>query len=344
MRRIMGISVLILFCCLWVHTGLAQTFIPRNYYGARLEPVNKVFSGAGQGNWSTAISDYRQALKGKYDPAVINDYFGFENSTAATDTFVSKMKTWLAQCPNYTVLQIGVPFGSNAYEGGPFVDKSQDIADGKYDTQIKYLYSKLNDLNVPIYFRFGFEANGAWNGYPVASYKPAFIRAVNFLRSSVLANNSAAVWNIAAAGSSSYASWYPGDQYVDWWSIDLFNPAEITSSLTSNYFRDADIHGKPVMIGESTAAPGVNKGWDTWFKPYFELIHNNPGIKSFNYINWDWRSMKNSQWGDCRIQQSASVTASYAQEMASPLYAHASTIKAFGDNLKPPAPKSLTLK
>ena len=328
------------------HTLFAQSFLPRNYYAAKLEPLSTVLHGAGQCYWDNGAVEYRQALRGLYDPAVINDYFNVGVADSETDNIIGNLiKSWLGKFPNFTALQIGLNMKGLA----------EEVANGSYDNNINYFFTALNGLGRPVYLRIGYECNGSWNSYSPQRYKDAFIRVTNLLRKHALGNKAATIWSIAAGGRSDYMSWYPGDQYVDWWSIDVFRPAEIKSSTTQRYLADAASCGKPVMIGESTPRGiGVLSGqtsWDAWFKPYFDLIHANPGIKAFSYINWNWdQHAEYAGWGDCRIGQNAIVTGLYAQEMNSTQYLHASTSQGFYDSVTPIshttplAPKHLVLK
>ena len=113
--------------------------------------------------------------------------------------------------------------------------------------------------------------------------------------------------------------------------IDLFSTWHFTASITLNFMSDANVHQKPVMIGESCprelGVTGGQQSWDDWFAPYFALIRNNAGIKAFCYINWSWDWQ--SGWQDGRIERNATVTRNYRDEMALPLYLHATTKKDF---------------
>jgi len=102
--------------------------------------------------------------------------------------------------------------------------------------------------------------------------------------------------------------YYPGDEWVDWWAVDLFSTKGMINSKP--FLREAHSHRKPMMIGESTPKGiGVLDGrqsWDQWFVPYFKLIHDHPGIKAFCYINWNWAKYAQwKNWGDARLQQNA---------------------------------------
>jgi Concanavalin A-like lectin/glucanases superfamily/Purple acid Phosphatase, N-terminal domain/Dockerin type I domain/Glycosyl hydrolase family 26 len=317
-----------------------SSYMPRNYYGARLEPVSKVLHGAGCCNWATSVQEYRQTLNNKYDPVIIQDYSSITCGPSCADNFIIQLRNWMNNFPNYTALEIGIQLGTYAYEGGPFVDLSQNVTNGQYDSNLNYLFTSLKGLNIPIYFRLGFEVNGcSWNLYSATSYQNGFIHVTNLLRSSNLNSSAATVWTIVPSCSSNYMNWYPGDQYVDWWGIDLYPVNELSMATTQNFLSDANIHGKPVMIPESSAiklgSVSGQQRWDAWYKPFFELIHNNPGIKAFTYENTNWSKYPVTWpgWGNAQIGSDSVITILYAQEMASPLYLHASTQQSFFDSL-----------
>ena len=120
--------------------------------------------------------------------------------------------------------------------------------------------------------------------------------------------------------------------FCDWWGIDTFDAAEMTSRATQEFCAAAGEHGKPVMIGEATP-PGIGvldgqASWEAWFAPFFALIQRQPEIKLFSYINWDWPYWSDAlgfawhDWGDCRIEQNSVVAGKYLAEMATRLYEH----------------------
>ena len=121
----------------------------------------------------------------------------------------------------------------------------------------------LNAWGNPVFVRIGYEANGSWNAYEANSYKQAFQRITNIFRSN--ATNIATVWCVhPITNLNNMLSYYPGDSYVDWWSIDLFEPNFMNSSNTQNFLNEAVQHSKPVMIGESCPSGiGVDSGQDS---------------------------------------------------------------------------------
>jgi hypothetical protein len=213
----------------------------------------------------------------------------------------------------------------------------QEVADGQLDAQIHALCEGLRLLQRPASIRIGFEFNGPWNGYEPQAYKAAWRRIVSTFRTSGL-DEVAAVWCYCPPPSSrehphgrdrDYLAYYPGDDYVDWWSIDLFSAEDFRLDNTQAFLQDAQQHGFPVMIGESTPrwVGGVRAGeetWRSWFAPYFTFIHAWPAIKAFCYISWNWAEYPLwADWGDARIWINKAILQRYRQELADPVYRHA---------------------
>ena len=192
----------------------------------------------------------------------------------------------------------------------------------------------LKELGRPVFLRIGYEFHGAWNGYSPASYRASFLRVVAALRSE-RASQVATVW-CAEAGAlpEDYMKYYPGDESVDWWAIDLFDKEHFTRPMLGRFMEDSRARRKPVMIGESTARHvGTLDGaraWTQWFEPYFAFIESNPNVKAFCYINWDWApwakrySTDWADWGDCRIQKSELVARRFLDRIRPELYLKAS--------------------
>jgi len=147
-------------------------------------------------------------------------------------------------------------------------------------------------------------------------------------------DNVATVWCACPfnLGTDPVEPYYPGDNYVDWFGVDVFFARHITGKYkpVEDFLKLAIKHKKPVMIGETTAAgTGVEKGkesWDEWFKPFFKLIHDHKQIKAFCYINWDWLKDKTwgspGTWGNCRIEENKVVKKNYINEMSNERYIH----------------------
>ena len=306
--------LMLLFC------DSAAAYQPRNNYGARLEPIGKVLHGAGQD--LDGFSGYTNVMDANEHPTVFMAYYNI------WDRFAGSLRTQLDSFREFNDSYLSAQIGLY------LVDSYQQIAAGGLDEQVETWCRELEKLGHPVYLRIGYEANGSWNGYEPNAYKSAFIRITNIIRNLHL-NNVATVWCIVPDSASQYMPYYPGDEYVDWWSIDLFNASQINSSDTSAILDNAHSHGKPVMIGESSPADFQTTGgwtsWNGWFVPYFNLINNRPGIKAFCYINWNWpvKMPELAAWGDCRLESNAIVAQNYRDQMSSSLFYHATDEKTF---------------
>ena len=218
--------------------------VARSYFGARLEPRSQVLVGAGQ----VSVDDFKAfagALRGQANPVIFMDYVDLHSS--AIPAFFEELKGKLASIPWYCVPQIGLGFDDDS--GKPYDDR---VAAGAYDVNIRLLAHCLKELGRPTFLRIGYEFHGTWNGYSPASYRAAFVRVVAALRSEG-ASQVASVW-CAEAGSlpEDYLKYYPGDESVDWWAIDLFDKDHFSRPMLGRFMEDSRARRKPVMIGEST--------------------------------------------------------------------------------------------
>jgi hypothetical protein len=305
-------------------------YLPREYYGAKYEPVDQIIHGAGQDAsqspiWEEAFDRYTEFVGANRRPVTFQDYSTWRTPQSWYDGLKTRLDAYEAQ-GHYTIPQIGLslPVGVEAYKNSPVTDAQiQAMADG------------FKSLDRPVFIRIGYEVNGTWSTYyqNPELYKNDFRRIVTKFREEEV--QFASLWNVYPAYSSWWGSWdfmktmYPGDEYVDWFSFDTFFQGEHGSEHMQEFLDQAHAHGKPVMIGE--AAPrNLNTGdaaaWDAWFKSFFELIQNEPGIKGHTYINWDWEAVPGffDGWGDSRLETADPlVQQNYLDEVSNPIYYHA---------------------
>ncbi len=325
-----GLTVLGMFMFVTLLTSASFAdpgFVPRVYYGAKLEPVRGVLHGAGQCNWED-VEAYCRAIE-PHRPVIFMDYFNLKGDATA---FGQRLRATLDRFPSYTVVQLGLSMTS---DGRPHLHYEHEVAAGEHDAKIEALVEMLGKLGVPVYLRVGYECNGSWNGYKPVPFQEAFRRVAARVRES--GAEVAIIWNPHPPELDAAMPYYPGDEWVDWWAVDLFGAHEI--EVCKPLVALAHEHGKPVMIGESTphtvGVHGGQESWDGWFAPYFELIRTSPGIKAFCYINWDWTIRpKWANWGDARLQENEIVARHYRHEMDLPLYLHSSTDAAFREALR----------
>jgi hypothetical protein len=136
------------------------------------------------------------------------------------------------------------------------------------------------------------------------------------------------------------ARFYPGDQYVDWVGVSLFqqlypwahntDEGEFsggTMEQVTDVLEFATARDKPIMIAESTPFFGMDLAeedpsilqqynltehvdiWDLWFQPTLDLIEQYD-IGMWSYINCDWNSQpmwRGIGFGDTRLASSPRV-------------------------------------
>jgi hypothetical protein len=223
----------------------------------------------------------------------------------------------IANRPHAYSPQIGLDF----YSHYPRLDITQprditrEIARGQYDRKIRELARLFKGMAVPVFLRPGFEFGG--NGYGRHAAKQYWVEAwkrIHALFRSEGASNVAFVWNTLDAAD--YQDYYPGDEYVDWWAINVFDDNADVHPFINAFIADAGIHGKPVMIAEATPRHvGSTRGeesWHEWYEPFFRLLARHRHIKAFCYINASWKDYPDKSFGqDCRIQKDAYVASQY---------------------------------
>lgn len=242
----------------------------------------------------------------------------------------------------------------------PLFGIDHEVANGtRWDVRLLDLANVFAAYRKPALVRIGGEFNGWWNGYHPYEFPKAFRKIVSLFRAAG-ALNVAFVWCYEPAGPGDFADqnasggykWYPGDDVVDWFSIDLFAVADISGptsghGILTNYGRTlsfldfAVAKARPVVIAESApfefnlAEPAeAAQSWTKWFTPYFDLITQHPEVKWFTYINFDWTISSYyvaSGWKNNDMSQSPSLATRYAAELAKPKYLHAGAISLLKD-------------
>jgi hypothetical protein len=174
--------------------------------------------------------------------------------------------------------------------------------DSKIDKKIQKLLEYVHKSKAKhIFLRVGYEFDNPDFDYdnPVV-YKRAFRKLVDTCRRhQVCRHETAFVWHSWAAGITNYSlsDYYPGDDYVDWVGISLFQ--QFYSNDTGGSLEDvrpvldfARQHNKPIMIAESTPFGGIDQlqdPWNEWFQPALNLIEEHD-IAMWSYINCDWNA------------------------------------------------------
>lgn len=316
------------------------------YHGALLEPVDGVIHGAGQS--PDAFRNYFQVMDSSEKPVSSMYYLRL---LGITPGWSREVKTDLFRYGDKLIIpHIGL---SLTIDGRPEAHYEHLVAAGQMDKEILIMVEALKELAMPVFLRIGYECNGmGWNGYLPDSYRQAFRRIADRIRVEQL--EVATVWNIAVEGEPNFMDYYPGDDVVDWWAINIFDADMWTHPLTIAFLDSAKAHGKPVMIAESTPRyVGANQGdvsWNQWFSPFFQVLNQSGQIKAFFYINWDWSTTPLwPDWGDARLEtpQAATVLERYRQQLDAMFFVHATSESEFrrklgySDEQAPAVPESV---
>lgn len=315
----MRLLALLLFTVMSLAASNVPEMKERAYYGARLEPRDSVIHGAGQD--PEAFAEYHKLMgENGLAPSLYMAYIGAKGASRA----IHKWREAVERYPDdHMILQLGF---SMTHDGQPEKRYEHDVAAGQYDDDIREMIQGLVEIGYPVMIRIGYEFNGPWNGYQPESYAAAFRHITNLIREIDSEGLIATVWCIEAFKMEGMMDFYPGDEYVDWWGIDVFAIEHFDNVPT--FMSAAEKHGKPVIIGESTPRRvGVLDGeesWDRWFAKYFAMIREWPGLKAISYINWDWADKREDwrDWGNGRVQDNPVVWEKWKEQLSHEVWLH----------------------
>ena len=221
--------------------------------------------------------------------------------------------THLDQYAGYGLPQIDLGFNAagQSYEAA--------IAEGQLDEAIERLCWGLQQLNRPALLRLGYAFNSSWRAYEATSYVEAWQRLAQTLRGRWGLDHVALVWTQKDDGGSDYLAYYPGDEYVDWWSIDVAAPQDLRRSRA--FVDAAKERGYPVLVGVVTPVTTdlgrAEQAWPHWFIPFLRFLRHHSNIKAFTYIDWDWSQTE-------RFVDPV-LFARYRSELMNPIYLHAAS-------------------
>jgi len=344
------------------NTGFIQTNTTNQSTPSRAKfepPTGKILVFAGQDNES--IGGLAPYVDGYVDhfptPAGVTLYTGIGGNDGS---FGGKNKSGLQGIyetmdpgngpSNMSLLMKSEKFKNSALAIGlSLVNNEEKVAAGALDDNIKQLGDFLLSLgNRPVFLRIGYEFDGhPWNHYDKKSWIAAYKRIKDRLDAQGV-TNTAYVWQSVGFVSDPYelATWYPGDEYVDWCGFSFFDRWREVQMI--EFAREK---GKPAFIAESSATISsatskfdgktketilsnpaqAEEAWEKWFIPYFDMIENNTDvIKAIHYINCNWKvrpmwfDNPTFQDVDARLQESPMIKEKWLSKMNTPNYLNAS--------------------
>jgi mannan endo-1,4-beta-mannosidase len=205
------------------------------------------------------------------------------------------------------------------------------IIAGNHDDYIREFARAVKQVNGVIYLRPMHEMNGDWypwagtvNGNSPSEYVPAFRHIVNIFRQEG-ADNVRWVWtpnNVGLPdwGTSSFKSYYPGDNYVDFAGIDGYNfgTSQPWSSWTSfeglfdqAYKTITGFTQKPIIIAETASAERGGSKADWVREAYAKIGSSYPRIVAVIWFN----EGKETDWP---VDSSDESLAAYKQALGEP--------------------------
>lgn len=242
------------------------------------------------------------------------------------------------------------------------VNQLGNINNGSLDSKIDSMINTLKGFNRPVYLRFGYEFDGAWNSYDPAQFKSAWTRIWNRVGTLNARNNISMVWHSSTYCGGTYlgrpfSDWYPGDGYVDMVAVSYFTASDCNYSAVDAVANFAHAHGKQVMIAESTpqgyaigastwhspdgsnpAAPryaDTTEIW-TWYTNFFNWI-NRQDVKVVTYINANWNAQSmwgapysQGYWGDSRVQANSVILSNWSSATSGYLKASSTLFSKLG--------------
>ncbi len=322
-----------------------------NLKRAKYEPPDgRVYHGVGW-NYKNSIADYLDMMPDTLQPLFFQATMGLPGTRGMTVAGVLRALSPPGIDTSRQYVELGIHFkGRNGTTDSLFVFTST------LDRYIDTLAVAFKKFGKPFFFRIAFEINGAWNGYSPWIVPGAFRKLVRELRNRNV-NNFATIWCYEPDAAADFADstklgwkWYPGDDVVDWFGLDVFDanhfnpdaPDSVRGQISAKgkselFLAFARSRNRPVYLAETTARkenltpdardPDSTDGrrdWEHWFEPFFAFIQNHPEIKAFNYINLDWTAIpKWSHWGDCRLQINSIIRNNWIRALSDPRFLHA---------------------
>jgi hypothetical protein len=225
-------------------------------------------------------------------------------------------------------------------DGDRFVHIALEPNDGldavQDDEFLKRFADDLNQTGAKIFLRFASEMNGPWVNYhgDAKKYIEKFRLISNVMR--VRAPNVAMVWCPYTTPKRFIRDYYPGDEYVDWVGVNMYNvtyfdqhlskPAKHISPLEMlDFVYKTYSPRKPIMIGEYATthySPVEGKHYPEWAAKnitqlYGALPKKYPRVKAINYFNCNNLLLTHRKNNNYLLQDKKEVLKAYQTSIAS---------------------------
>jgi hypothetical protein len=209
-----------------------------------------------------------------------------------------------------------------------------DVINGRYDDYIRGFAEEAREWGHPFFLRFDWEPNGNWfpwgegvNGNRPGEYVTAW-QHVHDIFTSVGATNATWVWcpYIDIHKFGALASFYPGDEYVDWSGLDGYNWANARShpvpwksfdQIFAASYRQVTQRiapKKPLLLGE-IASSGSGRAKANWIRGMFSAL--NTRFRRVRGLIWFDQVQQGVSWP---LESSPLVTQAFASGLRQPSF------------------------
>jgi hypothetical protein len=251
------------------------------FYGASLEPPGgRVISGWGQfsGAWNLGqpmgkvgvedLAEYEKAVA-PHPPAMIS--FSISPNYTRVAGFLNYFRKFSAS-HGFFVAQVGLNFRGSEH----------DVSTGMRDPDVIVLADGFQDVGRPLLLQIGPKFNQAGALYEASGYIGSFRHVTDVMRKAHM--SSAMVWDATASGlaASHYLKWYPGDDVVDWWGLEVRDLPDLLSAKA--FIDDAAHHRKPLVINWTARGAKSEAEALKWYASFFDFLRANPSVKAFSLI------------------------------------------------------------
>jgi len=334
---------------------LSTAFSAPAHYGAKFEPPDgRIYHGSGW-DFQSSQRRYEEMFPGDKRPLVLQVNISIPGTRGVdVPRLVQSLRRGIVH-PDSQFIEFSMHWqGRDALQ---MLDSVYVFTD-QWDRYVDSLEIAFRQVNRPFFFRIGFEFNGAWNPYHPYIFPMAFRKIVTDLRERGI-DNFATVWCYEPDAPGDFADstrqgwkWYPGDDVVDWFGLDLFQVEHFHPDLPDSgrggitkkgkseaFLRFAEARGKPVYLNEfssihtSSTPDSLDRegddgraDWDAFFVPFFRFVENHSGIKGWNYINVNWGAIDSyaqQGWRDARLDVNRILRENWVNRMTEDRFIHA---------------------
>ena len=209
------------------------------------------------------------------------------------------------------------------------------------DDYLRQFAKDAKEADVPIFLRYASEMNGTWTAYSGNAdlYKEKWKLVYNVMKAE--APNVIMVWTVFTFPEETITNFYPGDAYVDWVGVNIYNVIYHNDNIRSksmdedplkllDYVYNTYSYKKPIQISEfgvSHYTSTDNKFYIDFAKQKIARLYKNlpiryPRVKSIFYfdVNNIEDGVPGRQINDYSVTNDPSILKTYSESIAPSYY------------------------